>query len=263
MTELRKLQETFWSLIAAPAGVPNTPWIDLSIRSDPSVSAVERLEVYANMYFFRLLDNLGLDFPAVARSVGPAAFHNLITDYLHAHPSSGPSVRNVGRCLPRFLREHNEHPPWLAELAALEWTRLDVSDREDERVLTLDDLQRAASEGFASLQLHIITAHQPLPVRHAIEPLWRASQRDESMPAPRADARTLLVWRQPDTSIHHRPLDEDELELLPQLREGISFIDVCAALSGTRPAPEAAQRALTLLSSWVSAGLLRGPQPDT
>lgn len=251
------MQETFWSLISAPAGVPATPWIDRVIRGDHNASAADRLTVYANMYFFRLLDNLGLDFPALAAALGPTSFHNLITDYLHACPSRGASVRNVGQRLPAFLREYPAAPPWLAELAALEWTRLDLADREDEQVLTPADAQRAASEGFASLRLRFIAAHGCVPTSHRIEHVWRARERTDAIPAPDAGpARTFLVWRQPDTSVHHRPLDPDELMLLPRLREGLSFIELCTMLSTSQPAEVAAQRALTLLSSWLGSGLL-------
>jgi hypothetical protein len=252
MTSLRALQETFWTLITAPDGVPEHPWTARTIASDQSASAQERLDVYANMYFFRLLENLSLDFPRVAALVGPTGFHNLITDYLAACPSRDPSVRNVGRALPTFLQDHQASPPWLADLAALEWARLDVADRTDIPLLTASELASAAAHGFATLRLELIEAHDTLPLRFAVEPIWR-----EQQPEVQQQPRTLLVWRKPDCSIHHRSLDPDELRLFPKLRAGLSFIDLCAHLGRTQPAHQAARRALALTSSWTASALLQ------
>jgi hypothetical protein len=125
-------------------------------------------------------------------------------------------------------------------------------------VLTPADVQRAASQGFASLRLRFIAAHGCVPTSHRIEHVWRARERADAIQAPDAGpARIFLVWRQPDTSVHHRPLDPDELTLLPRLREGLSFIEPCTTLSTSQPAELAAQLALTLLSELARLGLAR------
>src|SRR4029077_19404566 len=99
--------------------------IEAAIVGDERASAIERLDVYANMYFFRILDALRGDYPKVLAVVGDDAFHNLATDYLQAHPSRHPSLRFVGAALPAFLRGHAlaGPRPWLPGLAPLEWAR--------------------------------------------------------------------------------------------------------------------------------------------
>lgn len=253
--KLRATQERFWSLVTAPEGVPEQPWIASAVRGDARASAHERLSVYANMYFFRLLENLSLDFPTLYAVLGDRVFHNLITDYLAACPSSDASVRNVGSGLPLYLRDHAlqlEHP-WLSDLAALDWTRLDVSDREDDGVLLTSDLAEAVLEGFSQLFLRFIGAHRTLHIDYAIEPIWRDVQHAQHV---LAEPHTLLVWRQPDCSVHHRALDADECALLPALQEGLSFHALCAVLGQALPAEAAAHRALSLVSSWLGAALL-------
>lgn len=221
MPDLRSVQETFWAAITAPEGVADA-----------------RLNVYANMYFYRLRDNLALDFPALASVLGPARFHNLITDYLLAHPSRDPNVRNVGQALPGFLAG------WQSDLAALEWARADVYDRADDTLLR--ELAPHAREGFAHLTLRLIRAHALVAVQHEVEPIWRTREG-----VARRRPHVILVWRQ-GTTIHHRALDPDELELWPQLAQGLSFVDLCTQL----PIDRAAERALQLLCSWTASGLL-------
>ena len=74
--------------------------------ADAKLSAVDRLDVYANMYFFRMLDVLRDDYAKVVAVVGDDAFHNLVTDYLVACRPAHPSLREVGARLPGFLARH-------------------------------------------------------------------------------------------------------------------------------------------------------------
>src|SRR6185369_17084555 len=111
--------------------------VDEVVIGDEKRSAVGRLDIYAHMYFFRLLEILQGDHPAVAAALGEERFHNLVTDYLVAHPSEDPSVRHASRHLPDFLSE-----PWLSELARLEQARLFCFDAAEAETLELDDLQR-------------------------------------------------------------------------------------------------------------------------
>ncbi len=118
MTRLAQTQDVFWRLISAPEGVaaglaalPDReralPFgLDGWLRDDERLSAIERLDVYANMYFFRLLDCLAEDFPAIHAVVGHERFHALVRDYLTIHPSEHPSVRMLGRALGDLLETH-------------------------------------------------------------------------------------------------------------------------------------------------------------
>jgi len=73
------------------------------VRGDARLSSLERIDVYADMYYYRIRDCIADDFPTLRAVVGAAHFHNLITDYLLQHPSSHFSLRQVGRSLPAFV----------------------------------------------------------------------------------------------------------------------------------------------------------------
>ena len=80
MLDLAALQKLFHGLATAPEGVePGLAQLGLTasdlsavIAGDERLSAIERLDIYANMYFFRLLDVLRDDFPKLPWSP-PAA----------------------------------------------------------------------------------------------------------------------------------------------------------------------------------------------
>ncbi len=165
---LAELQRRFFELVTGPQGIAQElarrgipePELAAIIAGDARASAVERLDVYANMYFFRILEVLRADYPKLAAVVGAETFHDLATDYLQAHPSRHPSLRFVGAALPDFLARHalGATRAWLAELAALEWARVDVFDRADAEVLAHAALSALAPEAFAALALAPVPA---------------------------------------------------------------------------------------------------------
>src|SRR5262249_6584940 len=98
------------------------------IGGDERLGAVERPDVYAKMHCFRLLEVLREDYPKLVAVVGDAEFHNLVTEYLIAHPPEHASIAHAGIALPDFLTGHSlearRHAPWLHELARLERRRV-------------------------------------------------------------------------------------------------------------------------------------------
>ncbi|HEV2169709.1 MAG TPA: DNA-binding domain-containing protein, partial [Candidatus Binatus sp.] len=111
--ELRNIESLLYRLITAPEGVRDglgrerrlpAGGLGAIIDGDDRLDAVDRLDIYANMYFYRLLDVLREDFPATAAVVGTDLFHNLVTGYLLEHPPTEPSIAYAGRYLAKHLR---------------------------------------------------------------------------------------------------------------------------------------------------------------
>ena len=109
---LADLQKLLCRLITAPNGVEQglraeknipTAGIGALVGGDNRLSAVERIDIYANMYFYRLLDAIKEDFPATLKILGDFEFHNLITGYLIEYPPSDPSITEASRHLAEFV----------------------------------------------------------------------------------------------------------------------------------------------------------------
>ena len=125
---LKHLESILYRLITAPSGVAEglaaerrlpAGGLDAIVRGDDRLSAEDRVDIYANMYFYRLLDVLKEDFPATLSVLGDDNFHNLATGYLLEYPPTEPSVLYCGRHLAAFLRDHppSKDAPYLADLA--------------------------------------------------------------------------------------------------------------------------------------------------
>lgn len=261
---LADAQARLFALVTAPEGVAAglrergfgpadlTGWV--GVRGDERRSALGRLDVYANMYFFRLLDVLRDVFPKLAQAIGDDAFHNLVTDYLLVCPPEQPSLRWLGARLPAYLRRHAlaAERPELGDLAALEWARYDVFDAADAEVLTVEALRALPPEAFVTLPLRLVPAQARLAVGWPAEALWA---QPDAPPAKAPAARTLLVWRR-DVAVYHRVLDDDEAAALALVDEGTEFGALCDWLAARVGEDAAAPAAYQLLSQWASDGLL-------
>jgi len=276
---LALLQRRFWRLITAPAGVkdgllevatddpaaaPVTGWI----AARDEVGARERLEVYANMYFFRLLDALRGDLPSVAGLMGDDAFHNLVVDYLLAHPSTNPSLRHAGRHMPGFLADHQAAAarPDLPDLARLDLARNDVFHAADSPVVAAGDLAALPPELWPRLRFRIAPATRWLSARTSALAAWQALADREAPPAPSDDLVGCVIWRSRtpghEDQVWHRAASLTELIALEAVQAGATFEHVCglfaADLNPQAVATEAAQAALAALVRWVGDGLLSG-----
>jgi hypothetical protein len=235
------------------------------IRSDARASAEERLAVHAFMYRARLVEALESQFPRLARLMGAEAFADLTADYVAVWPSRHPSLRELGRALPRWLTTERTAAPSLASLASLEWARADLYDLADEPVLTLDAARAFPAERFGELPLTLIAAHRFVEVDRATEALWDALAPDAaalpgaSSPSSAAglDA-TLLVWRQ-GIAVYHRAVDSEERAALALVAAGSRFGTICDLLSAAPGDETVAARAFAWLSSWIADGLLSPP----
>jgi Putative DNA-binding domain len=229
------------------------------VRSDDRLDAAGRVQLYANMYFLRLRDILRADYPKLAAVLGDDSFDGLVADYLDAFPSRHPSVRHAGGALPGFVDAHalGRRRRWLAELARLEWARVEVHDRVDEELLAWSDVRGQAPGDLGQLRLRLIQAHTLVNVDHAVTDVWSRVQHGKRPRRPGRRPGCILVWRQ-DGLVYHRMPPSDESALLPCLVSGTSFASVCDRLDAGGAPEHAASRAAELLATWTAAGLLAG-----
>jgi hypothetical protein len=277
-TDLRRVQELFWRLITAPEGVrpaveemarggpaAATPVDDLFV-GDGALPAVERLDVYANMYFFRLLDCLGEDYPKTRAAIGGDRFHNLVTDYLLLHPSGNPSLRHLGRHLPGFIAAHSlaTDRPWLADLARLEWARTEIFDAPDAAPLTREDLGRLPQDAAGEARFTFVPAFDLLRLEYDAARIWRAldglAEGEEATAAAGAAPRkptAVRVWRN-DCVVYHKSLADEEARCLDLARQGEPLARLCQRLAAGQSLARATQRVGGMIQGWIDDGILAG-----
>jgi len=232
-----------------------------TFAGDERMSAQDRLEVYANMYFFRLRDALAEDFPRTAAALGEARWHNLVTDYLLAHPPTRWSLRWAGEALPAFLRGHayGAEKPWLADVAALEQARNEAFQAEDAEPMHARELLGVHPELWPTLSFGATPGTALVESRWDLAGWW--TRDGAAPPAEVSEGQLLLVRRDAEDDATHEAVDARDAEPVRLLLAGAPFSDVCEACApegaDETAAMEAGKRAADLLLRLVGLGTLR------
>jgi hypothetical protein len=106
--------------------------------------SLERMAVYGNAYYGRLIECLRAEFPAVHQAVGEEAFRGLAFGFLQQFPPGSYTLGELGKNLPRSLEQTRPpragaSPDWadfVIDLATLERTYSEVFDGPGEERLT-------------------------------------------------------------------------------------------------------------------------------
>jgi hypothetical protein len=235
------------------------------LRADRGLAAPERMQIYTHAYFARIHGVLRDDFPALQAALGDAAFHDLAKLYLMAHPPRHYSLRFAGAELPAFLRGpvvevFRRRWPFAADLAALEWARVDVFDAPDSELLTRDSLTELAPERWNELRLGLTPATRVLALEWPVSELREAWAGDLPLPALERRPAHVLVHRRGE-EVRQRELSALEARALGLVREGNDFESLCGAIAEETGEAAVVERVAGLLERWLADQLLSTLSP--
>lgn len=253
-SKLRDVQSWFWRSIAGePGEYEFDPELVALVEPSHTMAPAQRVEVYADAYFLRLRDVLAEDFPSVARLLGDESFAGLVRRYLKAHPSTEPSVRHLGRALAEFIASQDDLPPWLGDLAALEWARVNAFDAPDDAPpLTAAKLAELDPTIWPNLTLVPVRSLETLDASWPVHRLW-ANEEEPHQIAPHP--MQLRIWRGKDFYVFHAPMDAREAAAISKLLAGASFAGICQVFEDLDE-EQAAQEAGALLLRWIEDGII-------
>ncbi len=263
-THLKDLQSLLYRLITAVSGVAEglaaehlgAAGLDAIVLGDDRLSAEDRVDIYANMYFYRIRDALKEDFPATLAVLGDDNFHNLITGYLLEYPPTQPSISQCGSHLTEYLRDHpmRESAPFIADLAKLERAVVEVFLGPDAATLEPDSLRATAPEDWPALKLRIHPSAQILALDWRVSELLRAVEEDRPWkPADRGPIK-VLVWRH--ARVFYRDLDRAEADALDAASRGVTFAEICEVVAANADIEDPVATMNQILARWLSDNLV-------
>lgn len=261
MLSLPELQSRFFASIARLPGIGPTsfdPTLVQSVERCEQLEAEERLDIYAQMYYARLVEVMEGDFPRVTSILGCERVHDVVSAYLARYPSTSPSLRHLGRFFPLFLQDYAETAdlPFLSDVATLEWARLEVFDAPDADPLRIEHLQTIAPDTWPALKLQVIPAFQIMQSAWPVHDIWKITEENTPNPEDIAPAETVLrVWRH-EFMVYHTKMDNVEQKALASIIAGEPFASACAALETQMPEEEAASTIGRLMLRWIEDGIL-------
>jgi hypothetical protein len=217
------------------------------IAPNSRLNAFERLEIYNRQYWYRVLNALAEDFPALRAVVGSARFEALSIAYLSEHPSRSFSLRNLGSKLIEWLVAHPEFTGRRHALAVdvtrVEWAFVEAFDSAARTPLTLTQIAALDGSSRLSLQPHlrlmalsyaaedlVLSLHQrekrqtsEAGLNDETEQETNHDNEDGGAPVklPRLRRRaTWLAAHRVDFSVYYRRLEREEFLMLEALEKG-------------------------------------------
>ncbi len=249
--KLSDVQRWMMAVITHPDGVKEGAnaqeaqrWIDVGAGNLESVvtrsrqlSASERLAIYGNAYYARLLECLGEVYPVLKRTLGDEVFDGFAFDYLQNHPSRSYTLNHLGGTFPDYLRETRpasgeegdaDWADFLIDLARLEWTIYDVFDGpglEDQAEMALPDFQRMDPSAWLELTFQTAPCLRLLRFDYPVNDHYsqvRSSEGELTLDFPERGRHFVAISRR-DFIVRRYPLSEAQFVLLHALSEGATL----------------------------------------
>jgi hypothetical protein len=252
----------------APDGRPMTEVAASFIAPNSRLSPFERLEIYNRQYWFRVLDALAEDFPALRAVVGSRAFEGLSIVYLTAHPSRSFTLRNLGSKLPEWLAAHpgfaGRRQLLALDVAAVEWAFVEAFDNAGHAPLTLDQIGTLDGGSRLALQPHLRLLALNYGADELVLALHKQQKRGTSEAGvkhedgPEPPAKLPKLRRRPtwvaahrfENAVYFRRLEREEFSTLAAIREGLALGDALEA--GFRDSTKPETKRLALVRAWFT-----------
>lgn len=249
-----------------------TEAIEEVIQRSQHRTSVERLGVYANAYYARLVECLESDFPALRHVLDEEAFGGFVVSYLQDYPSTSYTLADLSAHLADFLAEtrpprddpDDETPDWvdfMIDLARLERTYVEVFDGPGEErieLLTADDLRSVPQDHWPDIRLRTVDSLRLLELKFPAHEYVTAVRKEENPQVPAAQ-RTLLAISRRDYIVRRQALSPVQFALLGALADGQPLgAAIESAVALTDATFEAMVSELqTWFRHWTAAGWFR------
>lgn len=204
-------------------------------------SSVERLQVYANAYYARLLEVLASEYPALAHALGPELFQEFAWGYVQECPSESYTLHDFGRRFPEYLSRtrperatESAEPDWadfLTDLALLERTYSEVFDGpgvEGQLLLDREALSRIESQHWPDVRLVPVPCLKLLHLRFPAHEYVTAVRRRETPEIPHPAPVWLVVTRR-DFVVRRVAVSDVEFAALAVLVSGGTIVESLSA----------------------------------
>ncbi len=248
-------------------------YAELFIKPNDRLTSFQRLEIYNQQYWWRILESFGADFRGLCAVIGQKKFDALAEAYLEACGSTSWTLRNLGQHLEAFLIKHPKltapHSALALDMARLEWAR---SVAFDEPADPPPDSQTLAQTPPDKLKLRLQSYLVLLEMKHETEKLFlrfrhrnhtasesTASNAMNAAPRKRRELRITakpakqpvhLVVHRVQNTVYFKRVTPEAFRLLTNLREGLTLEAACGkAFKGRTFSPD---QAASLIREWFS-----------
>jgi hypothetical protein len=219
------------------------------------LNAVERLEIYAHMYFARLVEVMEAEYPSVRQLLGPHAFAAACRGFVAKHPSRSRLLNGLSAGFPAYLARtlpRTNRSGLIVDIARIERAMEDVFDAPAAVPMTAAEF---AAVGEAT-RLRVNPALKLLELRYPANAYMNALRRGERPRVPRPRTTFVIVFRR-GFQVLRRDQEPEQFRLLRALAAGKPLAAAVRASIGGRPgsADRVARRLGRWFEEWAGAHL--------
>lgn len=218
--------------------------VDAVVTRSQRLTSLERLEIYANAYYLRLLECLREEFPGVRHALGEDRFDGYAMGYLQEFPSQSYTLGQLGVKFPQFLEQQravlerhapNDVPHWpqfVIDLARLERIDSEVFDGpgyEGQSLLDPAALQQVPQESLTNLRFTPVPCLRLMTVCAAVHS-YSLDVRNGGEPKRPAEEPTFLVVTRRDYKVRRFAVTAAAHDVLGRLIAGETLGDALGCL---------------------------------
>lgn len=224
--------------------------VESIVPGNARLDAREQLQIYAFMYFARLIEVMEAEYPTVLFLVGPDRFAQLVRLFLRDQPSKHYNLARLSVGFPDFLASLGDDQPYSGfaqALALVERAMEDVVDDPEEQAIPYEVLASIPGHRWANTRLKPISAMRLLRVSHPVNEFMNGVQGGWFAPVPEPSETHVVVYRS-SFRCRRQELLPEQFHLLESLQSGATLGEAIEAGAGVPGAN--IQTMMNELGSW-------------
>lgn len=209
--------------------------LEQTVLPSDELTSLDRISIYANMYFWRLNEVISNEYPTVSHVLGEELFNKVVKNYVTHHPSTYYNLNRLSIKFPLYLLTEAKdipHQEFVAAVATVERAMEDMFDERHVERIPIETLQRIPDEKWADIRLQFNPALCLLELDYPVNTYMTAVREDRHMDIPQPEKTFVVVYRC-NYRVWRVDLDQDRYLLLSRLKDGETLgaaLEACALL---------------------------------
>jgi len=229
-----------------------------------NLSSLERLGIYAHMYYARLVEVMEGEYPTTRQLLGERAFAAACRRFIAKNPSRTRTLNSLTLRFPGFLARmlpRTQRNGLAADVARIERAMEDVFDAERAEPMTGAQFAAIGAGDWERTTLRVTPALVFLKLRYPANAYMTALRRGEKPRLPKPRTTHVIVFRR-GYQVFRRDQEPEQWKLLQSLVAGKPLAAAVRASIGGRgaSAERVAKRLGKWFEEWAAAQLfVQGP----
>ncbi|HEY1774288.1 MAG TPA: DNA-binding domain-containing protein [Gammaproteobacteria bacterium] len=221
------------------------------------LDAARRLQVYRHNHEIALSSALRVVYPVTERLVGEEFFGAMIAAYVRQNPSQDGNIQDYGGSFPAFVATYAPAAslPYLGDVAALEWRRLETAVAPTHTPMDLKALAAVPVEKLPGLYFHHQPAASAFESHFPVLSIWQFCQEAEPQGELNLDlGAQCVLFSRPALDVEMRLMSAGEHAFLQRLFRGANFETACCAALDLESGFDVQERFTALVREEILSG---------